>query len=128
MHRGNKAFDIKKNSYHVEADVAPFFEHRRYSANGNYNSGVELRPDNGGQVINWPQQHYDNGVWKNNETNRRYKSLVRILKALCNEMSDIGIESAQQIPGFLNECLIWNVPNEHFGYFFCAIRRFGKSK
>ena len=28
--RGNKAFDIKENSYHVEADVAPFFEHRRY--------------------------------------------------------------------------------------------------
>ena len=27
--RGNKAFDVHETSYHVEADVAPFFEHRR---------------------------------------------------------------------------------------------------
>ena len=36
VHRGNKAFDIKENSYRVEVDVAPFFEHRRYSINGRY--------------------------------------------------------------------------------------------
>jgi hypothetical protein len=29
VERGNKAFDLKENSYRVEADVAPFFEHRR---------------------------------------------------------------------------------------------------
>jgi hypothetical protein len=29
--RGNKAFDIKATSFDVEADVAPFYEHRRYS-------------------------------------------------------------------------------------------------
>ncbi len=32
--RGNKAFNIRENSYHVEADVAPFFEHRRYEKSG----------------------------------------------------------------------------------------------
>jgi hypothetical protein len=26
--RGNKAFDVRETSYHVEADVSPFFEHR----------------------------------------------------------------------------------------------------
>ncbi len=116
--RGNKAFDIKENSCRVEADVAPFFEHRRYHKDASYLSGVELRPDNGrpSQVINWPEQHYQNGVSKNTDTNRRFKSLVRITKSLCNEMADNGNAQAQQIMGFLLECLIWNVPNDKFGH------------
>jgi len=113
--RGNKAFDVKENSYHVEADVAPFFEHRRYSADKRYLSGVELKPDNGGRVINWPEQHYDNGVSKNTATSRRFKSLVRIFKSLCNYMTDKGIADAKAIPSFLLECLVWNVPNDNFG-------------
>ncbi len=115
--RGNKAFDIKANTYRVEADVAPFFEHRRYYSNNNYHSGVEMIPDNGYQssIKNWPEQHYKNGVDKNSKTNRRYKKIVRIIKKLSNEMSDNGINSAEKIPGFLIECLVWNVPNDHFG-------------
>ena len=49
VHRGNKAFNIKENSNRIEADVAPFFDHRRYSWNGNYQEGVELQPDKGGR-------------------------------------------------------------------------------
>jgi hypothetical protein len=113
--RGNKAFDIKENSYHVEADLAPFFEHRRYNSAGEYLSGVELKPDNGGGVINWPEQHYNNGVSKNTNTNRRFKALVRIFKSLCNYMSDQGVAIAKTTPSFLLECLIWNVPNSNFG-------------
>ena len=115
VHRGHRAFDIHENSYRVDADVAPFFEHRRYNTNGNYISGVELAPDNGGRVINWPQQHYNNGVQKNSDTNRRFKGLVRILKALCVEMEESGLAKAKNISGFLLECLIWNVPSTYFG-------------
>ena len=114
--RGNKAFDVHETSYHVEADVAAFFEHRRYSTDGEYLSGVELRPDNGGKVINWPEQHYQNGVEKNKATNRAYKSLVRILKSLCNEMSEQNIQQAKEVYGFLIECLVWNVPNSNFSH------------
>ncbi len=114
--RGNKAFDVHETSYHVEADVAPFFEHRRYSTDGKYLSGVELQPDNGGKIINWPEQHYQNGVEKNKTTNRAYKSLVRIHKSLCNEMSEQNIQQAKEICGFLIECLVWNVPNSSFSH------------
>ena len=117
VHRGNKAFDVTANSYRVEADVAPFFEHRRYSMSGRYDEGVELQPDRGGRIINWPEQHYSNGVAKNTLTRRRYKRVVRILKRLCIEMDDQGIAAAKPIPGFLIECLVWNVPNGHFGHF-----------
>ena len=114
--RGNKAFDVHETSYHVEADVAAFFEHRRYSTNGKYLSGVELRPDNGGEVINWPEQHYQNGVEKNKATSRAYKSLVRIIKSLCNEMSEQNIQQAKEVCGFLIECMVWNVPNSSFSH------------
>ena len=73
VHRGNKAIDVRENSYDVEADVAPFFERRRYVDQTRYHSGVVLYPDNGGTIINWPGQHYDNGVKKNQATSRRYK-------------------------------------------------------
>lgn len=112
--RGNKAFDIHETSYHVEADVAVFFEHRRYQADGSYIEGVELRTDKKNRrVINWPEQHYENGVSKNKSTGTRFKSIVRVLKALSNEMTEQGVGAAD-VPGFLIECLVWNVPNSDF--------------
>lgn len=114
--RGNKAFDIRENTYRVDADVIACFEHRRYSASGSYESGVELITDRGNRVINWPEQHYQNGVDKNTQTARGYKRLVRILKRLCLEMEEQGLAAARPMPGFLVECLSWNVPNDHFGH------------
>lgn len=114
--RGNKALDVKETSYHVEADVAPFFEHRHYSRDGTYLSGVQLHSDNGIPVINWPEQHYKNGNAKNERTGQSYRALVRILKNLRNDMDDARIPAAAPIIGFLSECLIWNVPDEHFSH------------
>lgn len=116
VQRGNKAFNVHETSYHVEADVAAFFEHRRYQPGGTSLKGVELQTDREKRhVINWPEQHYENGVRKNNSTGTRFKSIVRVLKALSNEMTEVGIQ-AGDIPGFLIECLVWNVPNDHFQY------------
>lgn len=44
--RGNKAFDVKENTYRVEADVSAFFEHRHYTSQNHYYSGVQMIPDN----------------------------------------------------------------------------------
>ncbi|MBW2739382.1 MAG: nucleotidyltransferase [Deltaproteobacteria bacterium] len=112
--RGNKAIDVHETSYHVEADVAAFFEHRRYKGDGTYLEGVELRTDKENRrIINWPEQHYENGVGKNNATGTRFKSIVRVLKSLSNEMTGQGVGGAD-VPGFLVECLVWNVPNNEF--------------
>jgi hypothetical protein len=102
VHRGNNAFDISENSYRVEADVAPFFDYRLYEPNGSHRSGVKLIPDNGGIAVNWPEQHYQNGVKKNDTTHRRFKRLVRILKRLSIEMSDAGISAAKSRPRLLS--------------------------
>ena len=51
MKRGNKAFNIRENTYHVEADVAAFYEFRQYFENGDYRAGVALMTDLGGELI-----------------------------------------------------------------------------
>ena len=32
-------------------------------------------------------------------------------------MDEAGISAAKPMPGFLVECLVWNIPNEHFGHY-----------
>jgi hypothetical protein len=110
--RGKKAFDIKATPFRVEADVVGFFEHRRYTSATRYLSGVEMIPDDLSppRVRNWPEQHYENGVSKNDRTARRFKRVVRIVKALGNEMGGAGVVSAKRTPSFLIECLVWNTP------------------
>tara|TARA_R110002020_G_scaffold15140_25_gene53375 strand:- start:1407 stop:2294 length:888 start_codon:yes stop_codon:yes gene_type:complete len=112
---GDKAFDIKANTYRVDADVAPFFEHRRFDAEGGFLAGVEMRIDSGRRIINWPDQHYDNGVSKNQLTGRAYKGCVRILKTLRYAMIADGIQSAKNSTSFLMECLVYNVANSQLG-------------
>lgn len=63
--RGNKAIPIKENKNRIEADVVLLFEYRQYSTLINYDSGVQLYiDDNNKNIINWPEQNYDNGVKK----------------------------------------------------------------
>jgi len=117
--RGSKAFDVHANTYRIDADVVPAFEHRRFHGTPVsywHYSGTEIHPDKGGRIVNWPQQNYDNGVWKNDETGRRFKAMTRILKRLRNEMADEGYDAAKPIPSYLIECLAWNVPNEGYGH------------
>lgn len=121
MTRGNKAFDVHANSYRVDADVVPCFEHRRYTAGLNvgdypYISGTEFRPDDGGRVVNWPEQQYANGVAKNKATGGGFKGVTRILKELRYEMENAGVAAAKSIPSYLLECLVWDTPDEGFGH------------
>jgi len=120
--RGNKAFDIHENTYRIDADVVPAFEHRRYTGNINpngthhYLSGIAFDPDSGGRIINWPEQHYENGVARNNATSRTYKRVIRILKRLRNKMQDEKVDEASNIASFLIESLVWNAPLEAFSH------------
>ena len=122
--RGNKAFNIRDNTYRIEADVVPLFEFRRYWTRGDYRAGVALVTDKGRRIENYPERlvdywpptplHYENGNAKNTATSRRYRGLVRLLKKVRNEMEDAGALSAKAVPGYLVECMTWNVPNLAF--------------
>lgn len=123
---GYKAFDVHETSSRLDADVAVFLEHRRYTGkqlpNGSweYLQGVEMRPRNAPdrRVINWHQHHYDAGVAKNDRTGRRFKRVVRILKCLSLDMQETGSPEAclkaKAAPSFQIECLVFNAPDERF--------------
>ncbi|KWX87935.1 hypothetical protein AMQ83_09955 [Paenibacillus riograndensis] len=112
--KGSKAFDIKSNTYRVDADVVACFEHRRYSRDGTYITGTQFYTSTGVKVVNFPEQHYSNGVKKNDETRRNFKRVVRIIKRLKLKMVEEGVEGLDNISSFLIECLVWNVPSNYF--------------
>tara|TARA_R100000027_G_scaffold64353_1_gene57754 strand:+ start:20528 stop:21430 length:903 start_codon:yes stop_codon:yes gene_type:complete len=112
--RGNKAFDVHANSYRVDADVVPTFEHRRYTGNTLSDGtdeilyGVAFKPDKGSIIKNWPDQTYCNGIERNNASGRRYKRVIRILKRIRDRLKDDGDEANGSLPSFLIESLVWN--------------------
>ena len=115
--RGNKAIHVRENRSSLSADVVPCFTYRRYYSPGHgygplYHEGIQIHPDSGARIENWPEQSYERGVTKNEATSRRYKRIVRILKRLENDMLDKGVNA--EVPSFLLECLVYNVPNEGF--------------
>ena len=120
VERGDKAFDVHANTYRIDADVVPTFEHRRYNGQQNsdgsfhFLSGVGFSTDSGKLIINWPDQTYENGVARNDVTGRSYKRVIRILKRLRNKMQDEDIPASSNIASFLIECLVWNAPLEAF--------------
>lgn len=123
---GNKTFDIAGNSYRLPADATPFLRHREYTGRRNpdgtwqYHEGVETRSLNAPnrRIINWHQQHYENGVAKNKATNRRFKRVARILKKLRADMVTSGSPEARvaaaPMASFLLECLSFNAADNCF--------------
>lgn len=115
--RGNKAIHVREDSRSLAADVVPCFTYHRYDSidynrRAVYHQGIQIHPDSGGKIENWPEQNYERGVAKNEATGRRYKRVVRILKRLENDMVAKGITA--EVPSFLIECLVYNVPNQGF--------------
>ena len=109
--RHNKCIKVGERSTTLPADVAPCMTLRRYDSVSRYHEGIRIVPDSGGEIINWPQQDYDNGVAKNTSTSRRYKRTVRGLKALKILMAAGG---NVETPSWLVECLTYNVPDSVF--------------
>lgn len=111
---GDKAFDVHENSYRIDADVVPAKERRLYSFDGTYIEGTQIVSKKGVIINNWPEQHYNNGVNKNNNTNYKFKFITRAIKRLKYHMVEKGINSAKPIPSYLVECLTYLVPDSYF--------------
>jgi hypothetical protein len=118
--RGDKAFDVRANTYRIDADVIPTFERRLYTGRVNsdgthhFLKGVAFKPDKGPQINNWPDQNYDMGGEKNSACEQNYKRTVRIVKRLYYKMKEENTDTANNIGSFLIESLLYNVPNEGF--------------
>jgi hypothetical protein len=120
--RGDKAFNVHPNAYRVHADVVAALEYREYLASEvnaltgkpvaiyTIPTGVKFFTDSGKMVVNWPEQHYSNGVAKNALTGNRFKYIVRALKRLKFYMAENGKPEMESVPSYLIECLVYCSP------------------
>lgn len=109
--RRNKEFRLTQSHRRIDVNIVPCIEHRRYRSNGGYYSGTTLHPDKGESFESWPEQHMQNSATKNTKTGKRFNQFVRIMKNMSNYMATEGIPQAKSATSFLNECLVYNVPN-----------------
>lgn len=114
VERGNKAIHVKESSRGLKADVVvcQTLKSHPNPLVTSTRTGILISPDRGAEIHNFPKHHLDEGVSKNDDTYRRYKRLVRIVKRLENEMVAAG--ASHEAPSFLMESMVWNVPNHIF--------------
>lgn len=123
--QASKTFDIAGNAGRLPADATPFLAYRKYTGHRKpdgtweYFEGVKTVDRTTGQeIINWHQDHYDNGVAKNTATARRFKRVVRILKQLREAMlvngTQVQRQAATPMASFLLECIPFNAPDTSF--------------
>lgn len=119
VERHDKSIKVFGNSYRVDADVVPAYRYRDYTNDysfnpNNYVGGIEIRPDSGGRIINYPEQHIKLGIKKNKITKYNYKKCVRIIKTMKEDMKKSGYNISPKISSFGLESLIWNVDVSSF--------------
>ncbi len=116
VERKNKSIKIHGNTYRKDADSVPCRRYRDYRSDyrkdvNNYIPGIVIIPDHGSRIINYPEQHIANGRKKNNNTNRYYKKMVRVIKKMRYLMCDYGYAEAERVSSFGLESLLWNLPD-----------------
>ncbi|PZL72160.1 nucleotidyltransferase [Enterococcus plantarum] len=115
----NKCLSIEGNSYRTDSDAVPARRNRDYRGDyrmdsTNYVGGIRIVPDKGEPIVNYPEQHIENGRNKNNSTNHYFKKNVRIIKKIRYLMKDARISSADNVSSFMLESLLWNIPDYLF--------------
>lgn len=116
---GNKAIRVNKtdSGSRIDADVVPAFEYRHYFEKGDHLPGISLRPKDAPakKIVNWPHHNYNNSLEKHEETQRRYRKMVRIFKRAREAMEESSTNYVHDAQSFLIESLLWNVPSNFFG-------------
>lgn len=119
VERHDKGIKVIGNTYRVDADVVPAYRYRDYVNDysfdeNNYVGGIMIKPDSGGSIINYPEQHIRNGIEKNKCTTYRFKKLVRVIKSMREELKSAGYSVPSEISSFGLESLLWNVSDSAF--------------
>lgn len=127
VERHDKCIKVTGNTYRVDADVVPAYRHRDYSNDyrndaNNYIGGIEIRPDSGGRIINYPEQHIKLGVTKNKVTKYNFKKCVRIIKEMREDMAENGCSISSKISSFGLESLLWNVDESAYTKYSSILR------
>jgi len=121
VHGGNKAFRVSAvPGSRADADVVPAIRLDYVFKRGSgllYSldciEGMIIYAGDGTQILNFPEQHHENGKAKRERTRHRFKKVVRAAKRL---RDDLGLLSPGRVPSFLIESLVYNVEDAAFLY------------
>jgi hypothetical protein len=116
---GKNALIVKENGVRRNADVIAAFSYRRYYhftgiTDQSYDEGIKFLTSDGKGIVNYPKQHSENLVAKNQAAGKNFKPLVRILKNMRSLMVESGVIADGIAPSYFIEGLLYNVPNEKF--------------
>jgi hypothetical protein len=116
---GKKAIFVKGSGNRRDADVLVCAQHRRYlststGADGPYEEGVIFWTSDGTEIVNFPKQHSENCTTKHQNTNQRFKRMVRVYKNMRNHMIDEEYIADGVVPSYFLEGMLWNVPADKF--------------
>lgn len=117
---GFKAVAIAPLHNRRKSDVLIAIQHRKYSwytsaQDDAHVVGISFYKADDTQVVNYPRQHHDNLVAKNQETGEWLKHVIRIFKNARQRMVADGYIAAGIAPSYYIECLLYNVPSHCFG-------------
>lgn len=119
---GNKAIAVAGQAgVRRDADVIVCQTYRHYhrfdgDPSRGYTRGICFRDQRDGRlIVNYPQQHYDNGVAKQEVTREWFKRTVRIFKNARNHLIRNGAIADGSASSYFLQGLLYNVPPEEFG-------------
>jgi hypothetical protein len=120
VQEGNKAVAINANGNRRKADVLMALKHKRYVSFGTIATesvvnGIAFWKGDGTKVTNYPNQHRDNLITKNQETNEWFKHIIRIFKNARQRIIQEGHIGERTAPSYYIEGLLFNVPTDRFG-------------
>lgn len=114
---GDKALKVAgtPSGSRLPADVLPAMQHSKFFPNNRKLDGIVFYTQRSGrQVINYPIQHYDNGVLKHQATNNNFKPAVRMFKNARERAIYNNYLRADTAPSYFVQCLFFNVPDSLF--------------
>ena len=116
---GKKATFIKGSNGRRDADVLICARHLRYRAASNgvdaqYDEGIIFWTRDNIKIVNFPKQHSENCTTKHQNTDQRFKRMVRVYKNMRNRMIDDKYIAEGVAPSYYIEGMLWNVPADNF--------------
>jgi hypothetical protein len=115
----DKCLQVAAAPGRLTVDVIPAIQFRNYEyfygqGQQSFIEGIRFHDKNNRTIVNYPKLHYSNGVLKNASTAGIFKPSVRLFKNARSYAVDHGLLAADVASSYFVDCLIWNVPDQHF--------------
>ena len=120
VERKDKCININlQNERYVDVDVVPCFIHKRFyeyisKFDNKYDEWIEFYSDKWESIVSFPKTHRKIGELKNQNTNGKYKDIVRIIKNSKKYLVDNWKLNEKCLSSFTIECCVRNVNNNIF--------------